>query len=266
LSNKAIIGICLVRNDDRFLDQILHNVCEFCDRLIIADHQSKDDTAAIAQKWASENEHIEYHLIAHPSESHELIRPYCQQDVWMFAVDGDELYEKDRLAAFREQLMAGRFSDKWQILGKALHCDEYRENEGKAMGYLARPSRSMTKLYNFSHIDDWKGPCSERLHHGEIVFKPRSEGGTKDSSESECSWEDAVFRCLHMVFIKRSSLQSEGDVSRPNIAEINHFSKLRKLIFYVMRFFGKEPKSKTKHITYMRGERVCKDVRAFFSR
>lgn len=259
-----IVGICLVRNDDRFLDYVLANVVDFCDELIIADHQSKDHTSAIARKWADSHEHVRYESIAHPSESHELIRPYCGKDVWLFAVDGDELYDRERLAKFRKQLINGRFKSLWQILGKVLHCNDYDEMTGMVKGYLGRPSRSMTKLYNFSVIEDWKGPCTERLHHGEIVFKKGYEQGKKDHSESEMDWDDAVFRCLHMVFLRRSSLQSEDDVSRPNIAEKNGFSKFQKITYLLFRFIGKEPKSRTKHLTYMRGDCVTLDSLPFF--
>lgn len=260
-----IVGICLVQNDDRFLDTVLHNVYEFCDELIIADHHSKDRTSEIANEWANKHNHIRYHRIAHPSESQDLIAPYYGEDVWLFAVDGDEIYEPDRLAGFKLQLQQGRFSDKWQVLGKVLHCDGFDSESKKAEGYLARPSRSMTKLYNFSVISDWKGPHSERLHGGDVVFIDPKHKDAKDHGESELPWDDAVFRCLHMVFLRRSSLQTEHDVSRPNIAEKNAFSLLGKIKYRLMQCFGKEPESQTKHLTYMRGNRVDLDVASFFS-
>ena len=122
----------------------------------------------------------------------------------------------------------------------------------------------MTKLYNFSLIHDWRGNCSERLHDGEIIFKDEQHRNRKDHSESEQSWEQAVFRCLHMVFVRRSSLQSEGAVSRPNIAEINAFSRVEKLKFHLLRAIGREPESQTKRLTYQRGDRVCLEVDTFF--
>jgi len=259
-----IIGICLVRNDDRFLDTVIRNTCKFCDQFIIADHQSKDGTRVIAEKWAVSHEHITYHRLDHPSQSQGLIAPYYGKDVWIFAVDGDEIYEPERLALLRTQLLEGRFQNVWQVLGKVLHCDEYDEERKRAWGYLARPSRSMTKLYNFSLISDWKGPHPERLHGGEIIFINPAHREVKDHTESEGTWDEAVFRCLHMVFLKRSSIQTEKDVSRPNIAERNAFSKAQKVLYLILHFFGKEPVSKTKHLTYMRGPRVEIACNSFF--
>lgn len=258
-----IVGICLVRNDDRFLDQVIRNVIDFCDELYITDHRSTDRTSEIANRWVDEHEHVFYQSINHPSESHEVIRRYAGEDVWIFGVDGDELYEKTVLAKFKSRLLSGEFENTWQILGKVLHCNHLEKDFSKASGYLARPSRSMTKLYNFSRIDDWGGECSERLHHGDIVFK---EGvtGNKDSSESEKDWEEADFRCLHTVFMRRSSLQSEQSINaRPNIAEKNAFSKFQKIRYLLLKSLGLEPESKTKD-TYMRGPLVQKDVADFF--
>jgi len=264
MPNTKIIGICLVRNDDRFLDSVIRNVYEFCDELLIADHHSKDRTSKIANEWVKKHNHIHYHRIAHPSESQDLIAPFYGKDVWLFAVDGDEIYDPERLLLFRKQLQSGKYDDYWQILGKVLHCDTYEEKSGHAWGYLARPSRSMTKLYNFSLISDWKGPHPERLHGGKIVFKNERHRDVKDHTESELDWEQASFRCLHMVFLRRSSLQSEKDVARPNIAEIGAFSIFEKLRYLVYRGLGSEPASKTKHLTYMRGERTKVDCCEFF--
>jgi glycosyltransferase involved in cell wall biosynthesis len=259
-----IVGICLVRNDDRFLDTVLRNVHCFCDELIIADDQSKDHTRLIAERWAQEHAHIHYHRIPDPTYSQALIAPFYGQDVWLFAVDGDEIYEAERLARLKQELKEGRFADCWQVLGKVLHCDAYDPSSQRAWGYLARPSRSMTKLYNFSHIRDWKGPHPERLHGGEILFKDERFRGVKDESESELPWDDAVFRCLHTVFIRRSSLQNESDISRPNIAEKSAFSILERVRYLAYRMVGKEPASRTKQLTYQRGPRVELPVHTFF--
>ncbi len=259
-----VIGISLVRNDDRFLKQVILNTMDFCDEMIITDHKSTDNTPAIAKELATEYDHVSYHRIQHPSESHDLIRSYAGQNCWVFGVDGDELYEPDKLAIFKEQLRNGRFQESWQVLGKALHCCDLDPDKKVAKGYLARPSRSMTKLYNFSLINDWEGPCTERLHHGNIRFKDRASANSKDTSESELDWGEATFRCLHTVFINRSSRQSPQQEARANIAEKNAMSKLQKLRYFAGRLIGREPAAKMKNETYMRGELHTLDVSGFF--
>ena len=264
LNAMKIVGICLVQDDDLWVEQAIRGVIDFCDQLIICLHRSRDGTTRIVERLQQQYRNIELHHIEHPRQSHELIRAYAGTETWIFGVDGDELYEPDRLRQLKERIISGVYATTWQLLGKVLHCDEIDLEARLAHGYLARPSRSMTKLYNFSLIEDWRGNCSERLHDGEIVFKDEEHRNRKDHTESEISWEQAVFRCLHMVFVRRSSLQSEGAVSRPNIAEINAFSRMEKLKFYLLRALRREPESQTKRLTYQRGERVCLSVDTFF--
>lgn len=259
-----IVGICLVRNDDRFLDQVIRNALAFCDELILADHGSTDGTADICRKWKDQEPRVSYHRIAHPSESHELIRPYAGTRTWVFGVDGDELYEPDRLQLLRTQIQSGRFAETWQVMGKVLHCVSYDEDNGVAAGYLARPARPMTKLYNFSLIRDWEGPCSERMHHGRVVFRDGRAEGEKDCTESELDWDKAVFRCLHMVFVPRSSMQQKGQVARPNIAEKNAWGWVAKLRYHFACMLGREPDSRTKQDAYMRGPLCTISTDSFF--
>jgi len=44
-TDRKIVGICLVRNEERFLDLILNNIIDFCDQILIADNKSTDHTA-----------------------------------------------------------------------------------------------------------------------------------------------------------------------------------------------------------------------------
>ena len=238
---------------------------DFCDELIIADHNSKDGTQSIARTWSDRFSHVKYRKIDDPSQSQDLIAQYYGEDVCCLQSMVMRYTKQIDWLSLKSNYWEGSFLIVGKYWGKVLHCDAYEEETKQVFGYLARPSRSMTKLYNFSLISDWEGPHSERLHGGEIVFKKELYRDRKDHSESELEWENAVFRCLHMVFLKRSSLQNHKDVSRPNIAEINAFSKPNKLRFRIMRWLGVEPKSKTKHLTYMRGERVKLDAASFFS-
>lgn len=259
-----IAGICLVRNDDRFLDQVIRNALAICDELILADHGSSDGTADICLRWKAHDPRVSYYRIGHPSESHELIRPYAGTCTWVFGVDGDELYEPDRLRLLKSQLQSGRFADSWQVMGKVLHCVSYDEKKQIASGYLARPARPMTKLYNFSLIDDWEGPCSERMHHGRVVFRDGRIEGAKDCAESELEWDDAVFRCLHMVFVQRSSIQKKGQVARPNIAEKNAWGMVSRLRYHLACVLGREPDSRTKQDAYIRGPLCTISTKPFF--
>src|SRR5688500_14995238 len=152
-----IIAICLIKNEDTFLERVLTNIFEFCDDIIIADHKSVDRSAEIANHWARRFSKIRYFRIRSPRESHQLVQNYANSPTWIFAVDGDEIYDPDGLMRVRERLSGGAFDQYWKIFGHALHCDHIDFVTQKAFGYMSPPARSMTKLYNFNAILAWKG-------------------------------------------------------------------------------------------------------------
>ena len=167
-----IVGIVLVRNEEKYLQRIIGNILDFCDRILIADNLSTDSTADIASSIAGRlNNKVEYHSISHPGQSHSLIQGFAGSNTWIFAVDGDELYDPEGLARLRQRIFSGAFNDWWVVFGNVLNCIELNMELRYARGYLAPPCRSMTKLYNFNAIESWNGPCPERLHGGKVVFK-----------------------------------------------------------------------------------------------
>jgi len=260
-----VIGICLVQNDDRFLYQVLQNVIDFCDELILVEHRSTDKTPEICDHFARKYTHVEYHKIGHPSESHGFLESYAGTNSWVFGVDGDEIYDPGGLAKLKQQLKNGRFADKWQVFGKVLHITDIDLESENATGYMARPSRPINKLYNFSLIDSWKGPCSERLHNGNIVFRdPTNDRQNKDESESYLEWNESVFRCLHAAFVWRSSVQEGFNRARPNIEEVRQYSKLAKLLFRLKHVLRLKVESKSK-APYRVGPQVSVGTTPFFS-
>lgn len=266
LPQIQIVGILLIRNEDRFIELILSRIVEFCDQIIVADHQSNDNTAKIVQKIAKEYAHIRYVAIEHPMASHSLIQTYAGKPVWVFGVDGDELYDPNRLKILRSKLLKGEFGSHWVVFGNVLNCIELDMQSAQATGYLAPPCRSMTKLYNFQLINEWGGDCPERLHGGTIDFKPGSNALQRYDMYKEVDWEDSDLRCLHLCFLRRSSLESEqqGMISRKNISDINSEGVLQKTLSFVKRLFGKSDfKPQWKHEKYCRGKLVTKDISSF---
>lgn len=258
-----VVGICLVHNEDRFLHTVLGNALALCDELIVADHASSDRSAEIAQAWARRDGRVRYCAIASPPESHDLLRPYLNTPTWVFGVDGDEVYDPRGLAAFRAELLGGRFAKVRQIYGNVLHCVELDEAAGRARGHLAPPCRSMTKLYNFAALRDWTGPNPERLHGGAPVFNAGFDATMDARLHEQVAWDEARFRCLHMVFLPRSSSDPAGRV-RMNIAEKNNLAGFARLRHRVARLFGREADSTYKHEKYRRGPVLEVDARPFF--
>lgn len=264
MPDAQIVGISLVQNEDLFLHNVIDNVESFCDTLIIADHKSKDGTAEVSKAICARHKHVRYEYIKHPRQSHEIINDYAGTNTWIFAVDGDEIYDPVRLENFRNHLIRGDFDDCWMILGNVLNCVSF--NGKTASGYLAPPCRSMVKLYNFNLIDAWEGPCPERLHGGNIVYRVPKSHRKRYEYYKEIEWDDSLLRCLHMCFFRRSSIDrlNFGDKQiRMNISDKNQAGITGKILFFMKKSFGKRMPSGWKHQKYMRGQKVVVDCKNF---
>src|ERR671925_521346 len=166
-----IVGISLVRDEDRFVERAIRNVFGF---------------------W------------------HDLIKGHAGEAVWVFGVDGDELYDPVGLARFREQLLAGEAAEDWLVRANMLHCVELDEEHGRPTGNLSPPAPSVSKLFNFARIEAWDGDNPERLHDPSgLVFKPGAEPRKRELNR-EYGWDDSSFRALHVCFLRRSSQQRTG--------------------------------------------------------
>lgn len=219
MTERRIIGIVLIKNEDRFIELALRNIIDFCDEIIITDNNSTDGTWEIINKMASNHPSIRVLRIDHPMESHKAIEHFAGTDSWIFAVDGDEIYDPKGLQVMKKLILEGVLQDFWCIYGNVLHCTEIDRDRKIAHGYLTPPSRSMTKLYNFSLIESWTN-CPEKLLSGDLVFKPNKQR-IKKNIFKEFDWDSSPFRCLHAVFLNRSSNnQNSVNKTRLNPAEI----------------------------------------------
>jgi len=264
-----IIGILLVRNEDLFFEQVVINILGFCDRVIIADHRSRDNTGEIGRMYAQRYPHVAYHRINSASMSHEMIKGYAGKNIWVFGVDGDELYDPEGLRPMRKKLLSGVFQNQWMILGNVLNVVNLDRAKMTADGYLAPPCRSMTKLYNFSAIKYWNGLCEERLHGGSIQFKKGFGKSLRYELFHTLSWEKSYFRCLHLCFLPRSSREVRVGKElylRRNIAEKTSQNLYEKGRYLLGRLIGKREDSQLKREKYMRGNLSTHGVQSFFRR
>jgi glycosyltransferase involved in cell wall biosynthesis len=163
MTPPQIIGIMLVKNEDRFLRRAVTNILEFCDRILIADHQSTDGTFEIAQELSRTSAKVEPHRIRDPRESSEMLTPFVSTATWVFGVDGDEIYDVAGLGEIRSELARGLWREWWVVFGNVLNCDTIDEQQRTASGWLAPPCRSMTKLYNFAAVQRLDPDSPQRL-------------------------------------------------------------------------------------------------------
>jgi glycosyl transferase family 2 len=258
-----------VHNEDLFVERAIRNVAEFCDRIHAVDHVSTDGTWEILRTLAREYDHLDARRVHHARESHRVVEAYAGTNTWVIGVDGDELYDPARLESFRSQLFGGAHAKAFKVASNVLNCVELDRDEGTASGHLSPPSRSITKLYNFNAIDAWVGDDSERLHGGQISFRPGYDERSVENLGESVPWDETPLRCLHVCFLRRSSADPEpaGPPSgRPILEETAMQDRswrggLKRLV----RGRRAPQVSAWKNEKYLRGDRVTVDASPFFS-
>jgi hypothetical protein len=264
-----IVGVVLVRNEDVFVEQAIRNVAAFCDRIHAVDHVSTDGTWEILQELERAYPQLDVRRSHHAGDSHALLEPYAGTPTWVFGVDGDELYDPERLAGFRKDLLAGAYGKAFKVASNVLNCVDIDPARRNATGYLSPPSRSITKLYNFAAIDEWRGDGAERLHGGNIAFRDGYDESSVDNIGERLAWDETPLRCLHACFLQRSTtepLRSGDSYARPILEETQ--LQDRSLVGALKRRLrrrGIPEASAWKREKYMRGDLVTVDASPFFS-
>jgi hypothetical protein len=269
-----LVAISLVRNEDRFVRRALLNVADVCDRVLVVDHLSSDGTPTVLRDLARSLGHLEVRRVVHAAQSHELLEPYVGTHTWILSVDGDELYDPDGLARMRAALERGEHDDVFRVRPAGLHCDELDEAAGTAYGYLSPPSRPLLGLFNFRALRSWGNVRGERLHGGDPLFEPGYDLDVWRHLGADEGWDESAFPCLHLCFLRRSSLDPE-DVSRgrPNLNETGAYRRgARGSLETVARRMLRRPSASLRSDTswksekYRRGERVPVSAAPFLGR
>ena len=270
-----IVGSVLVRNEDLFVEQSIRNVADFCDRIHAVDHVSSDGTWDILRSLAQEFDHLEVRRSRNSVLAHRLLEPYAGTATWVIGVDGDELYDPAGLALLRRELLRGAHADVFRLKAYVLNCDELDGGTRTASGWLAPPSRPITKLFNFGAVESWQG-IPEPLQGGEVVFRQGYHWEARRDLASSTTWDTDPARCLHLCFLRRSSLDpDEVDGGRRSLAESGEFDlgpvgRLKRLVrrtplaphILELTRQGKNWKQEW----YARGEHVTVDAAPFLGR
>jgi len=254
-----IVGSILVRNEDVFVERAVRNVAAFCDRIHAVDHVSTDRTWEILRGLARELDHLDVRRSRNAASAHRLLAPYAGSDTWVLGVDGDELYDPAGLARFRVDLLEGAHADVFRVKAHVLNCDELDVDRGRASGWLAPPSRPVTKLFNFAALESW-AESPDPLQAGNAVFRPGQHWESRRDLAESTTWETDPLRLVHACFLPRSSVDSGA--ARANLDESREFDRgpvgtLKRLV----RQRGADPSWKQEW--YARGERVTVDASPF---
>lgn len=266
-----VVGSVLVRNEDLFVGTAIRNAAGFCDRIHVLDHASDDETPRVLAELAAELDHVDVVRSSDARESHRVLERYAGTRTWVLGVDGDELFDPVALARLRGLLEAGAFDGAFRVRGHVLNADSLDEASGVASGWLAPPSRPVTKLFNMAGVDAWPG-STERLHGGTPRFRPGFELTAIRDLADEAGWDEDPLRMLHLCFLRRSSTEPPGGGERPNLAESGAVRRspvatlARRLRPYRPAAEAADVAregSSWKRAKYARGTRVTLDVRPF---
>jgi hypothetical protein len=268
-----IIGSVLVRNEDLFVERAIRNVAEFCERIYVHDHMSDDRTWDILRELGRELDLLELHRSRKTSDSQKPLERYAGTPTWALGVDGDELFDPAALARLRDALLAGEHADVFRVKAHVLNCDQLDPGGGTASGWMAPPSRPVTKLFYLGAVDSWTG-SSERLHDGRPAFRPGYDWQSMRYLSESTGWDDDPLRCLHVCFLRRSSLDGEDGGARLNVNETGKYDRtlvgaLKRRVKgpYVPPGVAALHDAGTdwKRDWYARGERVSVDAKPFLA-
>jgi len=197
-----IIAVIMVRNEDLYIKYVIEGVERFVDDILMIDTGSTDDTVSIAK-------HCGVTPVHEPNlkKTHSYIEPYIGKNVWVFGVDGDEIFDPAGLETLYSQIESGMYDLAYQVQGWFLHATEFTPGDNTAKGYLGPPAHTPTKLYNMSHISRWPNTYNDVLFH----VGTRVHAGKKMRALPD-TWEGNPLRCVHTRFLRRSTADREEEV------------------------------------------------------
>lgn len=261
---RRIIGISLLRNEEYFALWSLTNVLDFCDEIIILDNQSTDRTSRKLAAFAERHSGVTLHTIPDPHLSHDYVKDYAGEDVWVFGVDGDEIYDPVGLARLRQRILAGDFQQYWTLTGYMLHALKVELASGCAEGYITPHAPRGNKLHNFSALISWEKSGRQRLHGHSAVFRAGYQRRDNLDLFDQDPWDACDLRALHLCFFPRSSHDTVPPALRknPSTLRVRGIRKMqRKVKDFLSAPFSKTAGYKTRR--YARGPVVKREIASF---
>lgn len=198
---KEIIGICLIKNEEVFINQIIKNILNFCDTILVLNNNSIDNTVCEISNINSDK--IVLIDVENPNDTNKYLQKFVGTNTWVFGVDGDELYNPDKLKLLRKEILNGEWDDFSMLRHNGIHT--FKIAEGKAYGYASPPSRHVGKLYNFAHFRG-QLPRAERLHGMTFDNNINASKTHSDLTLDQKEKLNEYMYMLHLVFMKRTSV------------------------------------------------------------
>jgi hypothetical protein len=208
-----IVGVCLFRNEEIYLERAIMNVANFCDEIILLDNESEDFSIQVAQDLVQRLPHVSLASVPSPHRTQSFLNPFANTETWVLGIDGDEIYDPAGLEKLRPKILDGEFDDYFQLRGHSLHCTGLDPTSFHiAKGYITPAARPVTKLYNFNAIYGWPSRA-QRLHGWDIFFKGSFTYYSAKHLSRDYGWEDCPLRCLHACFLPRTRLELRDPIA-----------------------------------------------------
>ena len=262
---SQIIGIFLVKNEENFIAWSLMNVIEFCDQILVLDNLSSDRTDEIVNNIVAAHNHVEIIKVKDANNTQHFLKRFFGTETWVLGVDGDEIHDPSGLIQMRSRIKSGEFNQFWSISSRYLHVTGFNFTDASVSGYTSPPAKAGLKLYNFNAIDNWHSQWRnrERLHGKGLKFR---KGYSKKQSYKfsvESDWDSASFKCLHLCFFSRSSVDT--DDKSPNLLQARKNPAesriMRRLTRKIERLSSKNSDYRKKR--YARGNVATFDLSSF---
>ena len=118
---NTIVGICLFKNEDIYCEKVVSNILDFCDKILIIDNESTDKTLDIVSHKFARNPKVTIIRCSDHTLSGRYTYEYFKTKTFLFAVDGDEIYDPVGLRKIREKIKNGDYDNCWKISGSSFH-------------------------------------------------------------------------------------------------------------------------------------------------
>ncbi|MEI8339218.1 MAG: glycosyltransferase [bacterium] len=258
-----IVAVLLIKNEDLYIKKIIENIIDFSDEILVLENYSTDKTYEIVTDLAKVESKIKVIRITDAFDTHRYIEPYVGTNTWIFRVDGDEIYDKEGLVKFKKTLMTGCYDGWWNVGSNSINIENINISEGTGTGYLGM----MTALANMSVLKEWHEGRSERLiGTNRVYIDSFDKNKFKLNTYPVESFDQSCFRCLHLCFVKRSTVDKETLQGRLNPVELSKWYRSFLPIVHIVKNAFKGDfsfASNYKIATYKKGKKTTIDISDF---